>query len=74
MKYCNIDRKREEKGLSKRELADEVGISLKTYYNWINGKTDIPSSALLKMSTMFNVSIDYLLIGSTGVKEGPDRR
>lgn len=74
MKYCNIDRKREEKGLSKRELAAEIGISLKTYYNWINGKTDIPSSALLKMSTMFNVSIDYLLIGSTGVKEGPDRR
>ena len=61
MKYCNIDRKREEKGLSKRELTDEVGISLKTYYNWINGKTDIPSCKLIRLSKILGCGIDFML-------------
>lgn len=63
MKYPNIDRKREEKKLSKADISKIMGISLKTYYNWINGKTDIPSSKLIKLSKILNESIDFLLMG-----------
>lgn len=61
----NIEKERESRGISKEELAKVLNISLKTYYNWINGKTDIPSSKLIDMAEMFNVSIDYLL----GIKQ-----
>lgn len=70
----SIEAERVRHGLTKEELAKKLNVATKTYYNWIREETDVPSSALLKMSTMFNVSIDYLLIGSTGVKEEPDRR
>lgn len=61
----NLEEERERRGISKEELAKVLNISLKTYYNWINGKTDIPSSKLIDMAEMFNVSIDYLL----GIKQ-----
>lgn len=57
----NIEAERARKRLTKEELARKLGISVRTYYNWINGETDIPGSALLKMAKMFNVSIEYLL-------------
>lgn len=59
--YPNIEAERVRKGMSKEDLADELGISLKTYYNWLNGLTAIPSTALKKMSTIFGVEIGYLL-------------
>lgn len=47
--------------MSKEELATQIGISVKTYYNWLNGVNPIPSTALIKMSDIFGVTIDYLL-------------
>jgi len=60
----SIEAERVRKGLTKEELAKELNVSVKTYYNWINEETDVPSSALLKMSKMFKTDIDYLLKGS----------
>lgn len=68
MKFMNIEAERARRGMSKEEFAKFLGIALKTYYNWQNGDTDIPSSALLRMSRMFGTSIDYLLEGATGTK------
>lgn len=61
MQYLNIEAERARNNLSKEELASILGVTTKTYYNWINVETPIPSTALLKMSSMFDVSIDYLL-------------
>ena len=44
-----------------RMLARKIGVSNKTYYNWMNGVSPIPSTALIQLANMFNVSIDYLL-------------
>lgn len=55
------------KDISKEELAKKLEISVKTYYNWVNEETDVPSSALIRMSKMFGVEIGYLLEGATGV-------
>ena len=57
----NIEAERVRKRMTKEGLSQELGISVKTYYNWINEETDVPSSALIKMSKMFGVDIDYLL-------------
>lgn len=65
----SIEAERVRKGFSKEELAKKLEISVKTYYNWINEETDVPSSALIRMSKMFGVEIGYLLEGATGVRE-----
>lgn len=64
-----IEAERVRKGLTKEKLAIKLGISLKTYYNWINEETDVPSSALIKMSKLFGVEIGCLLEGATGVQD-----
>lgn len=60
MKYPNIDAERARKGISCEALAAALGVTRKTLYNWCkNG--NIPKSALLDMSKIFECSIDYLL-------------
>ena len=59
--FPNIEKERERIGLSKKELTKELGVSRRSYYNWIGGKNPIPSDALIKMSEMTGASIDYLL-------------
>lgn len=58
---ANIEAERARNGYTKEALSKELGVSKKTYYNWINELTDIPSSSLIKMRTIFGVDIDYLL-------------
>ena len=65
----NIEAERVRKGWTKEETAKKLGVSLKTYYNWINEETDVPSSALLRMSQIFGTKVDYLLIGASGVPD-----
>ena len=65
----SIEAERVRNRLTKEEIAKCLGISVKTYYNWINEDTDVPSSALLKMSAMFGTNIDYLLNGCDGVAQ-----
>lgn len=61
MMFNSIESERARNGMSKEELATQIGISVKTYYNWLNGVNPIPSTALIKMSDIFGVTIDYLL-------------
>ncbi|WP_420890453.1 helix-turn-helix domain-containing protein [Eubacterium limosum] len=61
LRFVNIEAERARKELSKESLAQKLGVSTKTYYNWINGDTPIPSTALINMSELFNKDIDYLL-------------
>lgn len=63
----SIEAERARNGLTKEELAKKLGVSVKTYYNWINEETDIPSTKLVMMSRLFNTGIDYLLEGMSGV-------
>lgn len=63
----NIEAERVRNGLTKEELAVKLNVSTKTYYNWLNEETDVPSSALLRMAKMFGTDVDYLLVGATGV-------
>ena len=65
----SIEAERVRRGWTKEEIAKKLNVSTKTYYNWINEETDVPSSALLRMSKMFGTDVDYQLIGATGVPD-----
>lgn len=55
-----IESLRKKKKLSQTEICKSLGISKKTYYNYIH-KDVIPSDLLICLSNIFKCSIDYLL-------------
>ena len=60
LKYPNIEAERARMGLTTDELACMLGVSRKTYYNWVSqGK--IPMDKIEQLSEIFSVSTDYLL-------------
>jgi len=65
IRFLNIETERNKSGLSKKELSAKLGIHEKTYYNWIEGKVDIPSSGLKRMAEFFGVKMEYLLAEET---------
>lgn len=58
---ANIEKERIRKRLSQEQIALQLGVSHKTYYNWINERKDITSKKLQKLSQMFGSSMEYLL-------------
>lgn len=60
----NIEAERVRKQMTKEETASRFGVSLKTYYNWVNETVDIPSSKLKKMADFFETEVEYLIESS----------
>lgn len=62
MFYPNIAAERAKRRMSVDALAENLGVTRKTIYNWESaGK--IPQAALEKMADLFECTIDYLLEG-----------
>ena len=57
----NIEAERGRHQLTKEELSAMLGITSKTYLNYVRGTTPIPSDKLEKMSSIFGKTTDYLL-------------
>ena len=57
----NIEAERARSRLSKEGLAKKLGITVKTYYNWLNEETDIPGTKLMEMASLFGVTMEYLM-------------
>lgn len=57
----NIEAERVRMQLSKEDFSQKLGVSLKTYYNWISESTDIPSTKLLEMAKLFGTTMEYLM-------------
>lgn len=57
----NIEAERVRKGLTQEQLADELGVSRRSYSNYVNENNNIPSTVLVRMAKFFSVSVDYLL-------------
>ena len=58
--YPNIEVERKRLNVSQEEFSEKLGIERKTYYNWLT-KGNIPVPILIKLSEIFDCSIDYLL-------------
>lgn len=60
MFYPNIAAERAKRKMSIDAMADYLGVTRKTVYNWeTSGK--IPQTALIKLSDLFCCTVDYLL-------------
>lgn len=57
----NLEAERGRLQMTKEHLAESVGISSKTYSNYVSGKSPIPSDVLLRFTELFNCTADYLL-------------
>ncbi len=54
---------RQQLGLTQAELADKVGFTSQTVSNWESGLREPDIDALVKLSSLFSVSLDHLLSG-----------
>lgn len=66
--YKRIRDLREDKDLNQTVVAEMLGMSQTGYSKYETGENDIPTTVLIKLSSFYNVSIDYLL-GQTDCKE-----
>lgn len=59
--FPNIEAERARTKMSQQYLAEYLGVSIRTFSNWMNGKSDIPCSAIAKLAKLWGKSTDYLL-------------
>lgn len=57
----NFKTAREAKGLTQKECADKLGISLRAWQTYEQGVSEPKQELLCKIADMFGVSLDYLL-------------
>lgn len=67
--YKRIRDLREDHDLTQTQLAKIIGMSQTGYSKYETGENDIPTAILIKLSTYYNVSIDFLL----GQTDNPKR-
>ena len=61
MIYRRIRDLREDRDLTQKQVAQLLGMSQTGYSKYETGENDIPTTILIKLSRLYNVSIDYLL-------------
>ena len=52
---------RQEKKLSQKELAENIGVHYRTLQNWENGESQIKPDKAQQLAEYFGVSVGYLL-------------
>ncbi len=52
---------REDMDLTQTELAESLHIKQNTYSQYENGQRGVPIDILIKLSEIFNTSVDYIL-------------
>lgn len=67
MMYKRIRDLREDRDLTQKEMARALNCSQQVYSNYELGQRDIPTDILIKLSSFYNVSVDYIL----GISDNP---
>lgn len=65
--YRRLKDTREDADMNQTQVANYLGMSQSGYSKYETGENDVPTSVLIKLSELWNVSIDYLL----GVSNDP---
>ena len=71
--YQRIRDLREDSDLYQKDIAQYLGCSQVCYSLYENGKRDIPTDVLIRLSAYYDTSIDYLL-GITDTKKPYPRK
>lgn len=69
MVYKRLRDLREDKDLLQKDIAEMLNCTQVCYSLYENGKRDIPTEVLIKFSSFYGVSVDYLL----GLTDKPKR-
>lgn len=67
--YRRIRDLREDRDMKQRQVADYLRCSQQVYSNYELGQRDIPTEILIRLSELYDVSVDYLL----GLTNNPAR-
>ena len=67
--YARVRDLREDHDLKQREVAAYLNCSQQVYSNYELGQRDLPSDILIRLSQLYNVSVDYIL----GLTNNPKR-
>ena len=59
--YKNIRDLREDSDITQAQMAKMLNCSQQVYSNYELGQRDIPTSILIKLAEIHNVSVDYIL-------------
>lgn len=65
--YPRIRDLREDLDINQTTMAKMLGMSQTGYSKYETGENDVPTSILIKLANIHNVSIDYIL-GQTNIK------
>lgn len=72
--YRRIYDLRIDNDLKQKDLADYLGCTQVCYSYYETGKRDIPTDILLKLSKLYNTSVDYLLGATDTVEPYPQKK
>lgn len=61
MAYDRVRELREDHDLRQVDVAKILGMSQTGYSKYETGENDIPTSILIRLAGLYNVSVDYLL-------------
>ena len=67
--YPRIRDLREDHDMKQRKVAEYLNCSQQVYSNYELGQRDVPTSVLIGLSKLYDVSIDYIL----GQTQNPNR-
>lgn len=67
--YRRIRDLREDKDMTQKQVASILNCSQQVYSNYELGQRDVPTDILIKLSYIYNVSVDYIL----GISDDPRR-
>lgn len=59
--YRRVRELREDRDIPQREIARRLNMSQTGYSKYETGENDIPTAVLIKLSIIYDVSIDYIL-------------
>lgn len=57
----NLRTIRQLNNFTTKQIAEKIGVSLRTYQNYENGSTEMPFALIIKLANFFGCSVDYLL-------------
>ncbi len=70
--FDRIDELIKERGITAKQLSQDIGVSPGNITDWKNGKSKPSAEAITKIADYFNVSADYLL-GRSDIRYSGER-
>ena len=67
--YSRVRDLREDHDMKQREVAAYLNCSQQVYSNYELGQRDLPTDVLIKLSRLYQVSVDYIL----GITHNPEQ-